>query len=232
MSDALVEAEALLTELPDAVIRRKLGERLSKAVIALKTADHQITRMAALLELCRIVDFGRTADQRAALEEMKECATDIGASLEEAEDEEELRLAVYEYENSLPKALSALERAVRERWRVTAADRFQPLIGIGALLTSMNVSNNLGDRLADCGQKGLAAANAGLITDLLATARTLLADLEALQQERAAEIGDDEVGDFINALAEKRATLAMVSPKVHDWLEEHRALERLSINPR
>lgn len=233
MSDALVEAEVLLTELPDAVARRKLGERLSKAIIALRTADHQISRMAALLDFSRIVEFGKTADQRAALQEMKECAADIGTSLEDAEDEEELRLAVYEYENSLPKALAALERAARERWRVVAADRFQPLIGIGELLTAMNVSNNLGGRLADCGRKGLAAvATVGSITALLDTVRALLSDLEVLQGERAAEIRDDEVGDFINALAERRATLAMVTPKVHDWLKEHRALERLGIKPR
>jgi hypothetical protein len=232
MSDALVEAEVLLTELPGAVARRKLGDRLSKAVIALTTADRQIARIAALLDFSRIVEFGKTADQAAALAEMKEVATNIGASLEEAEDEEELRFAVYEYENSLPKALSALERAVRERWRVVAADRFQPLIGIGDLLTCMNVPNNLGGRLVVCGRNGLAAANVGSITDLLATVRALLADLEALQEERAAEIREDEVGDFINALAEKRATLAMVTPKVHDWLEEHSALERLGINPR
>jgi HPt (histidine-containing phosphotransfer) domain-containing protein len=222
MSDVLVEAEALLTELPDAVARRKLGERLSKAIVALRTADHQIARMAALLDFSRIVEFDKTADQRAALQEMKECATDIGASLEDAEDEEQLRLAVYEYENSLPKALAALERAVRERWRVVAADRFQPLIGIGELLTSMNVSNHLGDRLADVGP----------ITILLDTVRALLADLDLLQDERAAEIRDDEVGDFINALAERRATLVMVTPKVHDWLKEHRALERLGVSPR
>lgn len=232
MSDALVEAEALLTELPDAVVRRKLGDRLSKAVSALRTADRQIARATALLGLSRLVEFGKTAEQRAALEEMVDCANEIGSLLEEAEDEEQLRSAIYEYENSLPKALSALERAIRERWRVVAADRFQPLIGIGDLLTSMNVSDNLGNRLAECGRRGLAVANIGVIADLLAAVRALLEELETLQKERAAEIGDDEVGGFINALAEKRATLAMVTPKVHDWLDKHRALERLGINPR
>lgn len=231
MSDALLEAEALLTELPDAVVRRKLGERLAKAVTALRSADHQIARMTALLELSQILEFGKTAEQHAALKEMKECATDIGASLEDAANEEELRSAVYEYENSLPKAISAVERAVRERWRSVAADRFQPLIAIGDLLTSMNASNNLGTRLADCGRRGLSAAN-GSITDVQSTVRALLGELATLQAERAAEIGDDEVGEFINALAEKRATLAIVTPKVHDWLEEHHALERLTINPR
>ena len=232
MSDILEEAEALLEQLPEAVTRRKLGERLSQAVVALQTADRQIARIAALLELSQIVDFGKTADQREALHEMKECATEIGTSLENAEDAEQLRFAVHEYENSLHKALASLERALRDRWRAVAAERFQPLIGIGELLSSMNVSNNLGSRLAECGTKGLASPNTASIIDLLQVVRPLLADYEALQFERAAEVGDDEVGDFINALAERRATLAMVTPKVHEWLRDHHALERLQITPR
>ncbi|MBJ7533300.1 hypothetical protein JDN40_04155 [Rhodomicrobium vannielii ATCC 17100] len=232
MSDVLVEAEELLKELPDAVDRRKLGDQLRKAVIALGTADRQIARIAALLELSRIVGFGETVDQHAALEDMKECAIDIGAALEEADNEKQLRLAVYEYENSLPRALSALERAVRERWRLVALARFQSLIGIGKLLTSMNVSNNLGSRLEDCGRRGMAASSIGAAADLVTNVKGLLAELDTLQQERAAEISDDDVGIFINALAENRATLAMVNSKVHEWLKEHSALERLGISLR
>jgi hypothetical protein len=232
MSDVLEEAEALLEHLPEAVSRRKLGDRLSQAVVALRTADRQIARIVALLELSPIVEFGKTTDQRDALQDMKECATEIGTSLENAEDAEQLRFAVHEYENSLNKALAALERALRDRWRAVAAERFQPLIGIGELLSSMNVSNGLGSRLAECGRKGLESANTASIIDLLPVVRSLLADYQALQFERAGEVGDDEVGDFINALAERRATLAMVTPKVHGWLRDHHALERLQINPR
>jgi hypothetical protein len=232
MIDLLEDAEALLDQLPEAVTRRKLGERLSQAVDALRNVDRQIARIKALLELSRIVEFGQTADQRATLHEMKDCATEIGSSLEEADDAEQLRLAVFEYQNSLNLALGALERALRERWRTVATDRFLPLIGSGELLASMNVSNNLGSRLAECGRKGLASPNTGSIIDLLPVVRSLLADFDALQFERAAEVGDDQVGDFVNALAENRATLAMVTPKVHEWLNDHHALERLQITAR
>jgi hypothetical protein len=232
MSDALVEAEGLLTELPDAVARRKLGERLSKAVHSLRTAERQISRVRALIELSHLIGFGKTAEQRADLEEMIGTAEDVGSALEKAQDEEQLRSAVDEYENSLPKALLTVERALRERWRFVAHDRFQPLIGIGGLLTSMNVPNDLGKRLAECGQKGLAAANNSDLFEMLVTVRTLLSELTALQQERAAEIGDDEVGEFVNALAEKKATLSMVTAKVLDWLDKHDALDRLWVNPR
>ena len=232
MTDLLEESEALLEELPDAVTRRRLGERLTQAVLALKNAEYQINRIAALLDLSNCVEFGATAEQRSVMEEMLECVADVGLALEEADEEDALRSAVFEYEKTMPNAIAALDRAVRERWRFVAADRFQPLIGIGDLLTSMNVANNLGGRLADCGRRGLAGVNIGSVSDLLTTVRALLTDFEALQKERAAEIGDDEVGDFINALADKRATLAMVTPKVHGWLKEHQALERLGINPR
>lgn len=230
MSDALVEAEGLLRELPDAVVRQKLGERLRQAMVSLSTADHQISRIVAVLELSQIVDFGRTEEQCEQLLEMKECAVEIGTLLEKAEDAEELHRAVYEYDNTLKKSLSALERAVREKLRAVAAARFQPLVAFGELLTLMNVPNNLGARLVDCGKRGLRAVSIVPLSELLATVRALLAELDTLQEERAAEIGDSDVGGFINALAENRATLAMVTPKVHEWLQKHSALERLVIS--
>ncbi len=232
MTDLLEDAESLLEKLPDAVQRRKLGERLGQAVQVLRTAEHQAGRMAALVELARITEFGATVEQRVVFTEMVETACDVGEQLEAAETEETLRAAVHEYEHSLPSAISALDRQLRERWRAVFADKFQPLVGLGQLLSSMNVRNDLGGRLAECGRKAQAALNLGSVTDLLKSVRELLAELEMLQAERAAEIGDDEVGEFINALAEKRATLAMVTAKVREWLEAHQALDRLGINPR
>lgn len=232
MSDILVEAESLLEQLPDAVGRRRLGQRLSQAVTALRNVEHQVSRMAALVELAPLVEFGGTAEQRDLLEEMTETAAEIGEKLEIADSEETLRLAVHEYENGLPPAIRTLEMAVRERWRALVNERFAPMIGIGQLLSSMNVRDNLGGRLADCGREAQSATGASGAIELVGQVRGLLTDFEKLQIERAGEIGDDDVGEFINALAERRATLAMVTPKVHDWLEEHHALDRLGINPR
>jgi hypothetical protein len=152
--------------------------------------------------------------------------------LEEASDAEELREAVYDYSTDLKQAISALEQSIREHWRVVAIERFQPLVGFGQLLSSVNVPNKLGDRLTSCGQRGVASANAGSFSDLLAAVKSLFSEYDSLQAERAAEISEDEVGDFLNALAEKRATLAMVTPRVRDWLANHGALERLGITAR
>jgi hypothetical protein len=143
-----------------------------------------------------------------------------------------LRKAVFEYTTDLNQSIATLERSIRDHWRTVAMERFQPLIGLGQLLTSVNVPNNLGDRLVSCGQRGVASANAGSSAELLTALTALLSEYDALQAERAAEIGEDEVGDFINALADKRATLAMVTPKVREWLADHGALDRLGITTR
>ncbi len=232
MSDALLEAEALLEQLPDAVSRRTLGERLGKAIQELSNANHQMQRMTALIETAGLTGFGKHPHQSEALDEMVDCARTVGETLENAIDAEALRKAVFNYSNDLKRAIATLERSIREHWRAVALERFQPLVGLGQLLTSMNVSNNLGDRLVTCGQRGVASANAGASAELLTTVTELLSEYNALQAERAAEIGEDEVGDFINALGDKRATLAMVTPKVRAWLADHGALDRLGITTR
>jgi hypothetical protein len=227
MSDALVDAETLLAQLPDAVTRRRLGERLSQAAVTLRNSERLIARIAAVLAVAPLVEFGKTPEQNDAIEEVKDHASAVGKALEEADDAESLRAAVHDYENSLSKSLASLERLIQERWRAFASEKFQRVIGIGELLTSMNIPNNLGGRLVACARKGLATT--GSIIELLPAAKSLLAEFEALQVERAAAIGDDEVGAFINALAEKRARLAMVTPKVYEWIKEHNALDRLGV---
>lgn len=232
MSDPLLEAEELLQQLPTAVSRRNLGDRLNRSLIDLRTADRQIHRMKVSLETANLIEFGGPAHQREVLTEMVECALSVGEALAEADDAEALRKATIEYTTDLNQTIAALERSIRDHWRAVTLERFQPLVGLGQLLTSMNVSNNLGSRLVNCGNRGVASANAGSSAELLANVTALLSEYNALQAERAAEIGEDEVGDFINALAEKHATLAMVTPKVHAWLAGHGALDSLRITTR
>ncbi|MFS2108095.1 hypothetical protein ACCC88_00280 [Sphingomonas sp. Sphisp140] len=232
MSDILEDAERLLAQLPDAVDRRRLGQRLSQALVSLRTVDHQVARMTALIELAPMIEFGATEEQREAREEMIEIATDLGEMLEKADSEEALRLAIHEYDNGLPPAIRGFEQHIRERWRVVVGERFAPMVGIGQLLSAMNVPDDLGGRLAACGNQAKNTASLGTVTDLLPQVRCLMNDYATLQAERAREIGEDEVGEFINALAERRATLAMVTDKVRAWLEAHEALDRLGVNTR
>ena len=232
MSDTLLEAEEFLQQLPDAVSRRKLGERLSQAIQELRNAPRQIQRVAALIETAELIDFGKQPHQAEVFSEMVEWVQTVGEALEDAEDAESLRKAMFEYSNDLNRAIGALERSIREHWRAVANDRFQPLVGLGELLNSMNVPNNLGGRLIACGQQAVSVSNTNSAIELHVALMKLLSDYDTLQAERAAEIGTDEVGEFINALADKRATLAMVTSEVHEWLVNHNALGRLGVTTR
>lgn len=232
MSDPLIEAEELLGLLPAAVSRRTLGERLRNALVELRTSDRQVERIKSSLKIAELTNFGVRPLQREVLTDMVECAISVGEDLETAQDAEELRKAVFEYTKDLNQSIATVERSIREHWLTVVAERFQPLLGLGELLTSMNVPNDLGRRLKQCSQKGQASGNFNSISDLLSNIESLLDEYEELQKERLHEIGDDEVGDFINALADKRATLAMVTDKVHKWLEAHNALDRLGITTR
>jgi hypothetical protein len=59
----------------------------------------------------------------------------------------------------------------------------------------------------------------------------LRTEFAALQAERAAAVGSDDVGEFINALSENRATLRFVTPAVLAWLIAHDALDEFDITP-
>jgi hypothetical protein len=163
---------------------------------------------------------------------MVDWARNVGNALAEADDSDALRRAAYDYGDSLNKSIVALDRAIHEHWRMEAIEKFQPLVELGKLLSTMNIGNNLGRRLADCGEAGLASTNTGLAVERLRKIKQLLADHQALQHERGSQIGDDEVGKFIKALADNRATLDMVTTKVWAWLIEHEALGSLGVTTR
>jgi hypothetical protein len=232
MSDILQEAEELLIRLPEAVTRRKFGERLGQAVNELQKADAQIARMKALLETADLIGYGKLPEERQVIDEMITWARTVGVSLENAEDGDSLRRAVSDYTHDLVNAIVGLDRALRAHWRKEVVDKFQPLIELGTLLSEMNVPNNLGKRLVACGREAQASINAGLATDLHHRIKQLLADHRTLQDERANEISGDEVGAFIKAIADNRATLAMVTPKVYAWLKDHNALGSLGVTTR
>lgn len=226
MTCDLKQVEELILQLPLAVERRKLGERLREAVQALQAAPQQIQRIRALMELAGVLECSPTL-----LKEVRDTALYIGEDLENVTNPEVLRTATDEYRRILLPAVGRLEHALRERCRVFVAERFQPQVGIGTLLTQMHVPDNLGVRLAACAQRGIQLATQGTVAEMLSGLRAQIAELDALQRERSARIPDDEVGSFITALAEKKATLAMVTPNVTQWLAVHGALEDFSVTP-
>lgn len=229
MSDALAELEGLLEALPAAVDQQKLGDRLNKVSGTLAGAAQQARRLRAVLQISAAVGFGRSEDQATLVEDLRETALNVADALEQANDEDALRNAEWAYEKELIPELANLDRAVRAQWRALVAERFQTLISFGELLARLDEESGLGERLAACG-RAASGLNVTSAEDLAREIQALLAELDALQSERATSVGGD-VGLFLDALADRRATLAMITPDVHRWLTEHQAFDRFSVAP-
>jgi hypothetical protein len=230
MSDVLVALEALLPDLPAAADQRRLGDRLSQATQTLREAAQQARRLRAVLQIGEAVGFGAGPDQREMVQELRQTALDVAEALERADDPESLRTAVWDYEKSLLVALANVDRAVRVQWRGVVANRFQPLIGFGDLLSMIDGVSDLGRDMTACGRRAQ-ALDGGSAEELAIQIQALLADFDRLQAERATAIGAGDVGTFLNALAERCATLAMVTDEVRAWLETNQALDQFSVTP-
>lgn len=227
MSDTLLELESLLAELPVAVDQQSLGDQLNKASIALSNATQQARRLQAVLRISAIVDFEQVPEQAEMVKLARQTARDVAESLEHATDSNALRAAVWDYEKELTPALNSLDRAVRQQWRRVVDEQFQPIIGVGDLLSRLDRDTGLGAKLENCGRRAR-DLNTPAAQDLLRQIEALMTDLEALRLECATTLGG-EVGDFLSALAEGRATLAMITPNVHRWLTENGVLDRFSV---
>src|SRR5688572_5742348 len=105
MTDKLALLESLLVELPLAVDRRKLGDRLKQSADALRLADHQVGRINAVLELADLTEFGRNNLQKEVLESLQDEAWHVGKALSNASTDSALRDAVDEYQRSLPAVI-------------------------------------------------------------------------------------------------------------------------------
>jgi hypothetical protein len=231
MSDQLEELEQLLEELPDAVDRRRLGDRLTQSMTTLHKADHNVERIEAVIELADLTGMASSGPAQ-VVERLKEEAFEVGEWLETATSDEELRDAVYQYDKVLLRSLANCELTVRNHWQMAAAQRFRPLVALGELLQRINVRPDLGQRLVETGKRALNAHQAGSAKTLCAEVRALTAEQEALQNEQAELMSEGEIGSFITAVAEHKATLEMVTPKVREWLTQNGALDRFTISPR
>ena len=229
MSDQLQKLEELLPALPAAADQRRLGDRLDQATQTLREATQQAQRLRAVIKISCAVGYGATPDQAEVLQDLRRTALEVAEALDDADDPESLRTAVWDYEKTFLPALANVDRAARVQWKALVAERFQPLITFGDLLAIMGVGD-LGGRMKRCGQRAQMVGT-GPAEQVANEVEELLAEIGRLQAERSTAIGTGDVGEFLNALAERRATLLMITPEVRNWLKDHDALEQFSVAP-
>lgn len=232
MTDALEELERLLPDLEPSLERRRLGESLGRVVEALRESDRHIRKLEAILEIAEETDFSAEPHQAEALEELMDAAEVAADGMIKASTADDLRIVQDEYKKLTEAITNTDVRGIRLHWARIVGRDFKPLVAIGGLLEKIEGVSGLGRRLVECGRE----ADSSLrrkppVESLRDEIRCLVDDRVTLEAERASLTNEPEVDAFLNALAEGRATLRIVTETVRTWLEQNGALDGFSIRP-
>lgn len=228
MTDALVDLERMLPQLPAAVVQRRIGEGLGQTVEALRDAPALIERLEALLKVTGLTRFAADPLQKAMLDDLAFDAEEIGDRLITAASADDLR-AVRESYRQLQLNLGRLEGQVRRHALSALQSEFTPLDVIGTLLRKIDGAAALGQRLVTLAAEALQSVPGETMAALAQRIERMRRHRVALDAERQSLVEDAEVDRFIEALAAQNATLRLVTDRVRQWLDQHGALDRFEL---
>jgi len=225
MTDTLQELQSVLPSLGPAVERRKLGQYLSRITVVLRGAPAEIERLDALLETCGVIGFP-TPD----LAELREVAGEAAEALQTADDADRLRTAQDVYEELL-KVISRTGSLAARHWRNDLVEKnYRPLISFGEMLENVENLAELGRGMRECGQEAIDSTHITKLPELRDAVKRLERRFAEVQAERSVKVGAiPAVGEFLSAVGERRATLALLTPSVLEWLEQNGALENFKV---
>jgi len=225
LTDTLQELQSVLPSLGPAVEQRKLGQYLSRITVVLRGAPAEIERLDALLETCSVIGFPAQD-----LTELHEVAGEAAEALETADDAERLRTAQDAYEELLKVIPRIFNQAVRHWRNDLVENNYRPLISFGEMLENVENLADLGREMRECGRQAIDSTHITKLPELRDAVKRLERRFAELQAERSAKVGAiPAVGEFLSAVGERRATLALLTPSVLEWLEQNGALENFKV---
>ncbi|UEM07105.1 hypothetical protein JL101_029330 (plasmid) [Skermanella rosea] len=228
MTDALIDLEEMLPQLPAAVVQRRIGEGLGQTIEALRDASALIERLTALFAVAALTRFDVDPAQKDLLHDLEFAAEELGGQLISAASADDLRLVRDSY-RQMQLDLGRLEGQVRRHALSALQAEFRPLDVIGTLLKKIDGAAPLGQRLVTLAAQGLQPVPGETMAALYQRIQRMRRCRVALDAERQSFTEDAEVDRFIDALAAQKATLRLVTERVRKWLDQHGALDRFEL---
>lgn len=228
MSDPLLDLERVAPTLEAAAKGVRLGDRAEQLLRTFADLERQTRRFAALVTLGAHLHAQADVHIRQSGDKCLAAAQEAAEAIAEVADEEDLTIAA-ECHQAFANALAAFDASVRASWAQRVDGDFAQLGSVGALLAGFPGAKDLGERMQQAARDAAVARQGATAEQLVAIAADLLARREALIAEQQTVAGDPAVAAFLQALAEKRATLDLLKPEVLKWLGDQKALDRLQV---
>ena len=228
--DVLEALETLTGGLQDTIRRRAFGTTIESTIAIAQGATPNIAdveRLGGFVETVRKM-LGR--DERHILRGALQDLQQIGVKVSAAQDQKALEEAGRLLSNDLKKDVTNIKSVLTSAWRRTVEAEFSTIGRLGSVLGQMPETQKLGLKMKEL--SGTAERLAGT----LVSAKDQIAEIEALSVRKEKLNGelrklgtDEEVVEFLLAVANQSATLDKLHEKVRDWLSERNALSLFKV---
>lgn len=226
----IAHLEALLPALPNAVAKTKFGDNLRSIAQDIRDAATLSKDAKALLQIAIEIDLIDIPSRRQRIEEMFDASGVAARQFENAKDDSALRTAKDDY-NEWKKSVRSLGLAVSEHWEGVRSRQFDPLAAYGEILGLVPGLAPLAQQFVACSRQAKAISMSSGAVSMLEKITSAKATLRTLQEQRAQQVQDPAVGHFLNAVADRKATLEDVNDDVLRWLRENGGAKRFQLTP-
>ena len=226
----IARLEALLPALPNAVARTKFGDNLRSIAQDIRDASTLARDARALLDIAVEIGLIDNPTRRQRIEDMFDASGVAARQFEAAKDDNALRTAKDDY-NEWKRSVRALGQAVAEHWDGVRSRQFDPLAAYGEILGLVPGLAPLAKQFIACSLQAKSISMSSGAVAMLEKLQAAKATLRSLQEQRAQQVQDPAVGHFLNAVADRKATLDDVNDDVLRWLRENGGAKRFQLTP-
>lgn len=214
--DPLVYLEQNIGTLGDAVARKSLADKLDEFSVRWDRNKEILTNLeavAAHADAFKGVNSPGVEDAKTALLAIADFARDMSA----AANRDHIKTLIAEFAE-LTTPAAAMVRELKRAYADLSANDFEPLSATGHVLSQIDTTSDLGERLKNLATKArnLAARPAA---EFLRGVSTIRAEADKLKGEYQTVSNVQGAKPFLDALIQGRATLAHVNADVLTWLD-------------
>ena len=215
--------EALLPSIPQAKERKQLGVSLGNATAQAEKMEALVAALdsnATLLSLCA-VDLG---DDRGPVSGSLDTILQFARLAENAETAAQLD-QVTAQRTQIEFQVGNITERVQRAWSERVRKDLGGYAGLGAVLGRIESTAELGSNLGRLGQHAdLLKRPTGPDAQRIAEHQRLAAQRDKLIADLGKAGIEADIVAFLNAIAQGSVSLAQVTRRIYDWLEEHDAL--------